>query len=55
MGLCLNSVGVHSADTRDKLGKHRFFSNTPQHWLRSEYWSPGEKSYAFYPVKKVTN
>ena len=55
MGLCLNSVGVNSADSRDKQGKHRFLSNTPQNWLRSENWSPAEKSYPFYPVKKVTH
>ena len=53
MGLCLNSVGVHSVDTRDKLGKHRFHSDTPLYWLASESWSAAEQSYPFYPVKKV--
>ena len=53
MGLCLKSVGVHSVDTRDKLGKHRFLADTPQEWLASEKWSAAAKSYPFYPVKKV--
>jgi hypothetical protein len=53
MGLCLNSVGVHSVDTRDKLGKHRFLEHTPQEWIASENWSAERKSYSFYSVKKV--
>ena len=53
MGLCLNSVGVQSIDTRDRLGRHRFLSDTPLDWLLSENWSPGAQSYPFYPVKKV--
>ena len=55
IGLCLNSVGVQSVDTRDKFGKHRFHGDKPEHWLFSENWIPLEKTYPFYPVKKVTS
>ena len=53
MGLCLNSVGVKSIDTRDSLGRHRFLSETPLHWLFSENWPPKAHKYTFYKVKKV--
>ena len=53
IGLCLNSVGVQSIDTRDSLGRHRFLSETPLHWLFSENWPPAAHKYTFYKVKKV--
>ena len=53
IGLCLNSVGVKEADTRDKYGKHRFHGDTPEHWMLQEEWGAGEKTYPFYPVKPV--
>ena len=53
IGLCMQSVNVTAVDTRDKVGKHRFLSDSPQRWLFSEKWSPPEKSYPFYNLKQV--
>ena len=53
IGLCLNSVGVKEADTRDKDGKHRFHGDTPEHWMLKEEWGAGELTYPFYPVQQV--
>ena len=53
MGLCLESANVTAVDTRDKLGRQKFLSDTPQSWLFSDRWSAKAKSYSYYPLKQV--
>ncbi|XP_018025338.1 glycoprotein-N-acetylgalactosamine 3-beta-galactosyltransferase 1-like [Hyalella azteca] len=53
MGICMTNVGVLAGDSRDELGRGRFFPFVPAHHLVSGFI--GEKSwywdYIYYPIK----
>lgn len=53
MGKCLSSVGVRAMDSRDRLGRGRFFPFVPEHhlipnYLAKDFWY---WKYIFYPSK----
>lgn len=52
-GYCLESVGVEAVDTRDNLGRGRFFPFIPDHHVfgnKNKFWY---WDYIYYPTELV--
>lgn len=54
MGKCMENLGVAAGDSRDSLGRGRFFPFVPEHHLisghmKSDFWY---YKYIYYPVKE---